>query len=260
LEAYDIITLEKLIEREYTIPEVGTSQEVISYYAKRIASDLKLPSQFAALVPKIREFLENYAFGEKVDLDKPAMIKAIAHPVAQYVTVKSFTLLLREVIVQELTPLLENEGQPLSTCPPSPWSRETLEASKTIFNLAVADNQFELAFAKFLQKAPDVNRFAKLPEQFGFNIPYTDSVANLRYYEPDFVAVTDDGIHHLIETKGREDVDVSYKDRAAALWCENATLLTREVWEYLKVPQKEFEKLHPDDFGDLVALTPITLL
>lgn len=259
-EGYDIITLEKLIEREYTIPEVGTSQEVISYYAKRIASDLKLPSQFAALVPKIREFLENFAFGEKVDLDKPAMIKAIAHPVAQHVTVKAFTALLREVVVQELTPMLENEGWPLSTCPPFPWSRETFEASKTIFNLAVADNQFEFAFAKFLQSAPDVNRFAKLPEQFGFNIPYTDSVANLRYYEPDFVAVTEDGIHHLIETKGREDVDVPHKDRAAALWCENATLLTGTPWQYLKVPQKEFEKLHPDDFGDLVALQPVRLL
>jgi type III restriction enzyme len=259
-EGYDIITLEKLIEREYTIPEVGTSQEVISYYAKRIASDLKLPSQFAALVPKIREFLQDYAFGEKVDLDDAAMIKAIAHPVAQHVTVKAFTALLREVVVQELTPLLENPGKPLSTCEPFPWSRETLEASKTIFNLAAADNQFELAFARFLQGAGDVERFAKLPEQFGFTIPYTDSVANLRYYEPDFIAVTADGIYHLIETKGREDVDVPHKDRAAALWCENATLLTGTAWQYLKVPQKEFEKLRPDDFSDLIALTPVQLL
>lgn len=259
-EGYDILTLEKLVQREYTIPEVGTSQEVISYYAKRIASDLKLPSQFAALVPKVREFLQEYAFGEKVDLDNPNMIKAIAHPVAQHVTVKAFTALLREVVVQELTPLLENEGRPLSDCPPFPWSRSTLEASKTVFNLGIAENQFELAFAKFLQKAPDVERFAKLPEQFGFTIPYTDSVANLRYYEPDFVAVTADGIYHLLETKGREDVDVSYKDRAAVLWCENATLLTGTPWEYLKVPQKEFEKLHPDEFSDLVALTPIRLL
>jgi type III restriction enzyme len=47
-EGYDIITLERLIERNYRIPEVQTAQEVISYYAKRIASDLKLPSQFAA--------------------------------------------------------------------------------------------------------------------------------------------------------------------------------------------------------------------
>ena len=54
--------------------------------------------------------------------------------------------------------------------------------------------------------------------------------------------------------------DVPYKDRAAALWCENATLLTRVVWEYLKVPQKEFEKLHPDEFSDLIALQLMRLL
>lgn len=259
-EGYDILTLEKLVERQYAIPEVGTSQEVVSYYAKRIASDLKLPSQFAALAPKVREFLANHAFGEPVNLDTPAMIKAIAHPVAQHVTVKAFTALLREMVVQELTPVLENAGRPLSTCEPFPWSRDTFEASKTVFNLATGENQFELAFARFLQKAPDVLRFARLPEQFGFTIPYTDSVANLRYYEPDFVAVTEDGIHHLIETKGREDVDVAFKDRAAELWCENATLLTGVTWEYLKVPQKEFEKLSPDEFSDLVALAPVTLL
>ncbi|MCL4302263.1 MAG: hypothetical protein KJ077_41630 [Anaerolineae bacterium] len=86
------------------------------------------------------------------------------------------------------------------------------------------------------------------------------NVANLRYYEPDFVVVTQDGVHHLIETKGREDVDVKHKDRAAQLWCENATLLTGTEWIYQKVLQKEFEKLRPDEFDDLIALEPITLL
>jgi type III restriction enzyme len=82
----------------------------------------------------------------------------------------------------------------------------------------------------------------------------------LRYYEPDFVAVTADGVHHLIETKGQEDVDVSHKDRAARLWCENATLLTENEWQYIKVPQKEFESLRPDEFEDLIALEPVGLL
>jgi len=122
-----------------------------------------------------------------------------------------------------------------------------------------ADNQFEKAFADFLEKAPDVVRFAKLPERFGFTIAYTDSAANLRYYEPDFTAVTRDGIHHLIETKGREDVDVAHKDRAARLWCENASLLTGTEWQFKKIMQKEFETLHPDDFEDLIALEEITI-
>lgn len=259
-EGIDILTLEKMVERDYSIPEVQTSQEVISYYAKRIAGDVKLPSQFAALAPKVREFLQAHAFGEAVDLDDPSMIKAISSPVAQHVTIKAFVALLREVVVEDLQPFLESEGQPLSTCEPFPWSRPTTTANKTVFNLVGADNQFEKTFAEFLQKAGDVNRFAKLPERFGFTIAYTDAAANLRYYEPDFVAVTDDGVHHLIETKGREDVDVAHKDSAAALWCENATMLTGKEWRYRKVPQKEFEKLRPDDFGDLIALDPVRLL
>ena len=259
-EGIDIITLEKLIERDYVIPEVRTSQEVISYYAKRIASDLKLPSQFAALVPKIREFLQNYAFGEKVDLDDPQIIKAISHPVAQHVTLKAFASLLREAVVQELTPQLENAGYPLSTCDSFPWSRPITAAKKTVFNLCAVDNNYEKDFADFLEKASDVERFAKIPDRFGFVISYTDSRANLRYYEPDFVAVTNDGIHHLIETKGREDVEVRFKDRAAVLWCENASLLTATEWQYKKVMQREFEQLRPNDFEDLIALGPITLL
>src|SRR5208337_4527289 len=42
-EGYDLITLQKLIEREYTIPEPQTAEEVIGYYARRIAQDVKLP-------------------------------------------------------------------------------------------------------------------------------------------------------------------------------------------------------------------------
>lgn len=259
-EGYDIITLEKMIERDYTVPEAQTSQEIISYYAKRIALELKLPSQFAAIAPKVREFLSQYAFGEPVNLDEPAMIKAIGHRTAHYVTVKAFVAALREVIVEELTPQLEHEGRRLSETESFPWSRPTLDAKKTVFNLVAADNEFEKAFAVFLQDAPDVTRFTKLPEQFGFSIPYTDSAANLRYYEPDFVAVTTDGIHHLIETKGREDIDVKHKDRAAQLWCENASLLTGTTWEYVIVHQREYERLRPDEFSDLAVLAPMALL
>ncbi len=254
-EGYDILTLMKLIDRDYTIPEPQTSQEVISYYAKRIAQDVKLPSQFAALVPKVREFLETKAFGEQVDLDTPAMIKAIASNVAQYVTVKTFATALRSLVVEELTPQLISSGRSLTETPPFPFSRPTLEAQKTVFNLVACDNEFERRFAHLLEDSSDVIRFAKLPSQFGFKIEYTDAALNMRYYEPDFVAVCTNGTHYLIETKGREDVDVAHKDRAARIWCENASILTAVEWQYIKVPQAEFEKLQPSEFDDLLVFT-----
>jgi type III restriction enzyme len=249
-EGVDIITLQKLIERDYTIPDPQTAEEVISYYAKRIAQDVKLPSQFAALVPKVREFLQSRVFGETVDLTDKAIIRAIATSVAQYVTVKTFATVLRALVVEKLSPRLENPGRPLSITEPFPFSRPTFEATKTVFNLVAADNDFERQFAQFLQDAGDVRSFAKLPRRFGFAIEYTDSATNLRYYEPDFVAVDCDGRHYLIETKGQENIDVAYKDRAATIWCENATLLTDVTWTYMKVPQVEFGKLEPTMVAD----------
>ena len=221
---------------------------------------MKLPSQFAALAPKVRQFLEQKAFGEKVNLDEPAMIRAISSNVAQYVTVKSFVQALRALVVEELQPSVLNSGRLLSTTPAFPWGRATLEAKKTVFNLVACDNEFEKRFAHFLETSEDVDAFAKLPEQFGFSIDYTDSAANLRYYEPDFVVVLHSGEHYLVETKGREDLDVAHKDRAAQIWCENATLLTGIAWGYFKVPQREFERLRPDSFSDLFVLRSLVLL
>ena len=249
-EGYDIITLEKIIERDYKIPEPQTAQEVISYYAKRITQDVKLPSQFAPLVPKVREFLETKAFGRRIDLNNQAMLKAISSNLAQYVTVKTFVEALRGIVVEERKPQLLNKGRQLSETPPFPFSRPTCKASKTVFNLVACDNEFEKRFAIFLENATDVTAFAKLPEQFGFVVEYTDAVSNLRYYEPDFVAVLADGTRFLIETKGREDIDVAHKDHAAKIWCENASLLTGTRWEYVKVPQRAFESLEPTLFLD----------
>ena len=82
-------------------------------------------------------------------------------------------------------------------------------------------------------------------------IEYTDPVGNVRYYEPDWVIVLSDGTHDLAETKGREDVDVARQDRAAQIWCENATLLTDVEWRYTKLPENDFGKLQPTDFAHL---------
>lgn len=235
-------------------PEPQTAEEVIGYYARRIAQEVKLPAQFSALAPKVREFLEKKAFGGRVDLQAPAMLKAISSNVAQYVTVKTFVEALRKLVVAELQPQLLHGGWGLSETPPFPWSRPTLAASKCIFNLVPCDNEFVKEFAQFLEKADDVLRFAKLPEQFGFAIEYTDVAGNLRYYEPDFVVLTSNGTHYIVETKGLEEVSVANKDKAARLWCENATKLTSRSWAYLKVPQAEFDRLQPTVFYDLLAL------
>ncbi len=251
--AFDIITMEKLFEREYAIKDAQRPDEIVSYYAKLIATNLKLPSQFSALAPKVWDFFENRAFGEKVNLEDPTIVRAMNHRIAGYVVLDVFGKALKEKIIEQLEPTIEGEERKLSAMEPFAFSRSVLEARKCVFNLVPCDNDFEYEFAKFLESAKDVVAFSKLPQQFGFSIEYTDNNANLRYYYPDFVVKTDTEEMWLVETKGQESIEVAFKDRAAQMWCENATMLTGEQWRYVKVPQKEYQKLQPVEFYDLLA-------
>jgi type III restriction enzyme len=241
-EGYDIITLQKQIEREYVMPEPQTAHEV------------KLPSQFAALAPKVRQFFEDKAFGKSVGLDAPEVVKAMSSNVSHYVCVKTFRKALLGAAIAEQEPQLLSPDRMLSSTQPYPWSRPIYEARSCVFNLVACDNDFEKAFAKFLDLANDVKAFAKLPEVFGFAIDYTDEAGNLRSYYPDFVAVDGHGTNWILETKGQETEETKHKANAATLWCENATELTSKTWKYLTVPQKEFDRLQPETLADVGAL------
>src|SRR5260370_16965125 len=74
-QAYDIITMEKLFEREYAIKDAQRPDEIVGYYAKLIASNLKLPSQFIALAPKVWEFFKHLAFFGPFNINRPAIFQ-----------------------------------------------------------------------------------------------------------------------------------------------------------------------------------------
>ena len=174
--------------------------------------------------------------------------------VALHVCKQVFKKALLAQSIAEQEPALRAAARPLSSMEPMPWSRKVYEARKCVLNLTPCGNDFEKAFAKFLDHAEDVKAFSKLPERFGFAIEYTDPAMNLRYYYPDFIAIDQTGGHWLLETKGQQTDEVLHKDRAAKRWCENATQLGEVEWRYLKVMQKSFEELKPESFAELTTL------
>ncbi len=254
-EGLDFVTLEREFSRDYTLPTPQTANEVIGYYARLIASDLKLPSQFAILAPKVKEFFAVKAFGGPTDLDDPAIIQAMSRAPVAHVARKLFTNALRDKIVEERIPELVDHGRSLAQVQPFPFSNpHATPGAKLILNYAPCANAFEQAFAQFLDAAPDITAWCKVPDNFHFCIEYTDHTASLRYYYPDFVAIADDGTRWIIETKGAETPEVRHKDNAARIWCDNASQLTGVPWNYIKVPQKDFEKMEARDFSDITLL------
>jgi type III restriction enzyme len=146
-EGIDALNKKKLFERVYEIPPAQTPEEVIGYYARLIAQHIKLPSQFAALAPKIHEFFAYKAFGKEVSLSDHAIIQAMSTNLTSYIVTQAFEKVLRQQIIAEMQPTLLSEAKPLSTTPPFPFSRLLLESDKTIFNYVACDNEFERDFA-----------------------------------------------------------------------------------------------------------------
>lgn len=255
-EGRDVISDDVIVTREYTIPQAQTPGEIIAFYAQIIARSLKLPSHFATLAPKIEQFLSEKAFGKHVNLDDPVALHVLnqRRELVLHLTGKVFVTLLRPLLNEDRVPVVDGATRLLSSTPPFPWSGKVADVKKTLFDLTPCGNEFELEFARFLNDASDIATFANLgnlPQKL--SIEYLDSANNLRYYEPDFVARDLEGTHWLLETKGREDLDVSYKDARAERWCEDVSTLTGEMWRYLKIPQKEFSKLHPKMFVELLS-------
>jgi type III restriction enzyme len=253
-EGRDVITDDIVVKRQYTMPQAKTSSEIIGFYAQIIAQSLKLPTMFSALAPKIEYFLREKAYGTPVALDSPAILNDLNKPVMLSLTERVFLGLLRPLLTEEKEPVMSGTALKLSATPPFPWSGKIAECQHTLYTVTPVGNDFEQTFAHFLDDAPDIVAFANLGNlRPNLSIEYLDGEANLRQYEPDFIARDSDSTYWLVETKGREDADVAYKDARARKWCEDATALTGEQWRYLKVPEKEFKKLKPNIFSDLAS-------
>jgi type III restriction enzyme len=253
-EGRDVISNEVIVSREYTMPQAQTPGEIIAFYVQIIAGSLKLSAHFATLAPKVAQFLQDKAFGETVKLDSPPVLQALNQRHVLHLTEKVFLTLLRPILTEEKAPFVENTERLLSTTPPFPWSGKVVEVENTLFNLTPCGNEYEQEFARFLDRARDVVTFANVGNLTpNLSIEYLDGETNLRYYEPDFVAVDKNGVYWLLETKGREDPDVAYKNSRAETWCADVTELTGQEWRFQIVKQKDFYKLNPPTFTDLIS-------
>jgi len=250
-EARDILNDVVRIKRRWDLPVPQDSKSVIAYYTDQILKQLKIGGAFASFYPLVKKYVVEKLFSEKVDLDDPRVLYQLSSPEVQQRLIKLFVDAFKDLTFVEKEPE-KSDFIKLSDTRPFVWSKLVYSANKCIFNYVPCDNELERDFARFLDRAEDVYAFSKIVPKVGFFIEYRDSDGNLRLYYPDFIAVLDNDDHWVIETKGREDVDVEFKDKRAILWCEDASRLTKKKWSYIRVDQKDFEKYKFRSVGELV--------
>jgi type III restriction enzyme len=233
------------IERdEFLVPYAEDPSGVITWYTKSVAKAGgvdRLAGTFAILAPMVRDYLKARVFTRPVDLADKVILRRLAENDAQQMVVGAFQAAIRALTIAEVSPELMDQDLRLSDTPAFPWSRETVGAMRTVFNLTPVDNALERRFAQFLDQASDVDAFAKLTMNSRFALEYISTTGALRYYYPDFLIRLGGGDCLVVETKGLEDIEVALKDQRARRWCRDATALSGVSWGYEKVPQRVFD-------------------
>jgi len=241
-------------EYDFYVPYAEDPAGVITYYTHNVAKAGgvdRLSGAFATLAPMVRGYLEQRVFDRPVELDDKVILRRLAENDAQALVVGAFREAIRALSITEREPTIEENALRVSDTPPFPWSRQTVEGERTIFNLTPVDSTLEARFAQFLDRATDVTAWAKLTMNTRFALEYISKAGALRHYYPDFVLRLDDDTCLIVETKGQEDLDVALKDRRARRWCQDATRLAGREWAYEKVPQKLFDSFNGDSMDGL---------
>jgi type III restriction enzyme len=248
----DLLTREVEEEEILKFPYADQPEIYLASITRAVLKRARIPGQFDRVVPVVRDYIENYLFDKKVLVRDEEILRKINNSTVRYVILKNFVDVINALTTVVEKPEWSGEAIKASTIKPFPWSRKTLEAKKTILNFLPLDNDFEVEIAQFFDRADDVLAFIKNDTRtLKLKIPYTDQSGFLRYYIPDFVVKTDEEIV-IVETKGREDVDVQFKDKRAEEWCKFATKLTKQRWSYLRIDQKDFQRRVWQRFDDLV--------
>jgi len=250
--AVDMLKGIEMVKRKWNLPVPKDSKSVIAYYTDQILKELKIKGAFATFYPLVKKYVVEKLFTEKVKLDDPRVLYKLSSPDVEKRIIEIFIDFFRKKTFGEKEPE-KLDTIKLSEIKPFVWSKLVYPSDKCIFNYVPCDNNFEVDFCKFLDRDDDVICFTKIVPKIGFFIEYKDSSGNIRLYYPDFLILTKKNERIIIETKGREDVDVAYKDKRTILWCRDVSNLTEEKWLYKRINQDDFEKYRFKKVEELIS-------
>ena len=228
----------------------------LGFITSMMTEKAHLTKNFAVYFPIVRKYVLNKCFNQTVPADSIELAIFLSDVMNRE---KIANLLGKELakLVTEKVPI-EIKGKPLlmSEVAPFMWNRSVRECKRTVFNFVPVWNDFEGAFADFLDHAKDVTAFSALAEyNTEFYVNYQKPSGALGQYFPDWVVKTGDGKETkfwIIETKGRVWEGTLEKDAAVKYWCEQVTLSTKAEWNYIRVNQEFWNKHSFDSIADLL--------
>ena len=231
-------------------------QSVVGFFVQRIMKELHLFGCYDILFGKVKEFITNNLFTQRVDLNDANILRNLSELEAVKTIVETFKKEINELTVHDVGDTeIKNYIKVSSARPFVVTDKKYLLPKKSVFNKIVGDSDFELEFADFLERADDVLSFAKNYYEIHFKIDYKNASGAISSYYPDFFVKTDNKTIYIVETKGREDLDDIEKIKRLEQWCQDASERQRKInYKMLYVKQDKWDKYKPVGFRQLVEV------
>ena len=251
LKTKDLLTKQIESQEIIDMPFADRPDIYIGAIAKKIEKFSRSPGQFDKIVPLTKEYIQDKLFDKKIEFNNEDL-KKLNSPRVRVRLIEVFIDQINDLTAVSEDIDLTGEELKASSIKPFLWSREALELNKTVLNLTPVANKLEGNFAKILDNDDEVLSFLKNDDRtLGFRISYVDNNGFVRYYVPDFLVKTEE-VNWVLETKGKEDVDVKYKDKRTVEWCESVSEKQKGVWKYARIDQSKIEMGSNFTLSDLV--------
>ncbi len=234
---------------------VADYRSVIGYFAQTIMKELRLVSGYDVLYGRIKGFVKSDLFGESVKMDSPNTLRNLSELAATKTVIETFKKAINDLTVRDKGDAEIRDTIKLrQTRPFVVKDQGYLIPQKSVFNRVIGDSRFELQFASFLEDCKDVVSYAKNYLAVHFKLDYVNADGDISNYYPDFLVKLIDGRVVVVETKGKEDLDVPQKIQRLHQWCEDLNQMQTEVdYDFVYVDQISFEKYVPKSFDSLLA-------
>ena len=247
----DMLTKKEEAKEVLKFPYAGNPQMYMASITNAILRFARIPGHFNKVVPQVKEYIAKYLFNKKVEISSLETLKKLNHPKVRGAIVSTFVDAINNLTIVSEEMKLDERKVLASEIKPFPWTKLAVAAQKSILNFTPVDNDFEAKFVKFLDGADDVSAFIKNEMRtINLKISYIAKDGFLRRYIPDFIIRAKNGMI-IVETKGREDVDVAVKDLQGKRWTKEISKRTETKWTFLRVNQKEFEKTRYSKLAEL---------
>tara|TARA_B110000037_G_C17107652_1_gene500524 strand:+ start:60 stop:2708 length:2649 start_codon:yes stop_codon:yes gene_type:complete len=232
------------------------SSSIVSFFTKSIMNEMRLFGGQEILYLKVKEFMQEVLFIEKVDLGNANIARNLSETDIRRSIIDIFKYHINKLTVSDkgTSEIVDYIKVSQTKTFSVPRTTEYLLAKKSIFNKIVGDSNFELKFSGFLDATTDVRSHIKNFKQLNFKIDYIKSDGSIGNYYPDFTIKLNNGNMWVVETKGPENIDDPRKIKRLKSWCENASELTGKNWDYLYVKQEIWDqiKITPNTFNEII--------